>query len=160
MKKTLAIIITAILTLTLFTACVANKPDKTISDNPPTEKQTAVQDETKINMNEETSAETGQKKEKLPTEKYVPTTKKEQENKIDKNKDNSHKTEKSTAHTHKSTTPAVDGDLNVISAKKVKETVLAHANLKESDVNFYHAEIDRERKTIVYEVEFVSGKHE
>lgn len=27
-------------------------------------------------------------------------------------------------------------------------------------MKFYHAELDRERKTIVYEVEFVSGKHE
>ncbi|MBQ2974547.1 MAG: PepSY domain-containing protein [Clostridia bacterium] len=47
-----------------------------------------------------------------------------------------------------------------ISKDEAKIKALAHAGLSESDISRYKSELDRERGTLVYEIEFDSGKYE
>lgn len=160
MKKSLAIIITTLLVLTLFSACMANKADETISPNPPTQGSTKSDKVTeeirttlpeKTEKQEETSTVAPQKeaaKEKATFTKEDKTT--------EKSTKQNRPTEKITEKKPVSTTKE---ELN-ISRDEAKAIALGHAGLAETDIRHYKAELDRERKAIVYEIEFDSGKYE
>ena len=47
-----------------------------------------------------------------------------------------------------------------ITADEAKTIALGHAGLTESEVSRFHAELDRERGGLVYEIEFDSATHE
>lgn len=47
-----------------------------------------------------------------------------------------------------------------VSKEEAKAAALKHAGLAENEVKFLKAELDKERKGLVYEVEFDSGKYE
>lgn len=47
-----------------------------------------------------------------------------------------------------------------ITADEAKTIALGHAGLKESEVSRFHAELDRERSGLVYEIDFDSATHE
>lgn len=59
----------------------------------------------------------------------------------------------------KSTAKATDTKIN-ISKDEAKKAVLEHAGLSENEIKFYKSELDRERKGLVYEIEFDAGKYE
>lgn len=161
MKKSLAIIISALFVLTIFTACVANKADDTITPNPPTAsstkngatesteemkntllQETTTQEETYTAVPRSTVSETASSETKAQeTQKAVQsnnTTKK--------------------AETAKTVSTTIK-EFN-ISRDEAKEIALSHAGLKDTDISYYKSELDRERKSIVYEIEFDSGKYE
>ncbi len=161
MKKSIAIIITTLLVLTLFSACMANKADETLSPNPPTQGSTKasaadeVTEEIKTTLPEKTEKQeekntaAPQKEAEKATAgtKAVVTEKKAQQNKP---------TEKIAAAKPVATTKK---EFN-ISKDEAKTIALSHAGLAETDISRYKSELDRERKAIVYEIEFDSGKYE
>lgn len=160
MKKSLAIIITTLLVLTLFSACVANKADETLSPNPPTQGSTKadeITEEIKTTLPEKTEKQeeknTAAPQKEAKKEKSTSVTRAEA---TEKNVQRSKPTEKITT-----TKPvaATKKDLN-ISRDKAKAIALSHAGLAESDISRYKSELDRERNGIVYEIEFDSGKFE
>lgn len=167
MKNLISVLITATIALTLFTACVADKTDKTVSSNPTKKHIATVQDETKNIAAEEktdklisdTEKQTAKEKH---TEKVVPS---ETVGEYGTDRDYERKTERKENNTPDSsitpkTSSGVTGKADIISANKAKEIVLVNAKVNEADIRFYHTELDRERKTIVYEIEFVSDKYE
>lgn len=158
MKKLLAIISATILTLTLFTSCVAHKANQPISQTPPTESDTKVAaaettEEAKTTVPEAVSAtkKTEREKSTVP-EKNIPdtTTRKAEVQKTQKHAD-----------TTKVETAVPTTVQNVkISKDEAKNIVLGHAGLADIDISRYKAELDRERNVLVYEIEFDSGKYE
>jgi len=152
MKKLLAIIISTLLVLTVFTACAATKPKETLSPTPPTEGSTKAEEITEIA--ETTLPEKQEEKSTAaPQEKITSATKAEV---IEKKTQQNKPTEKISSTKPVLTTKK---DLN-ISKDKAKEIALSHAGLVETDIRHYRAELDRERKAIVYEIEFDSGRYE
>ncbi len=160
MKKSLAIIISALLALTLFSACMANKADETLSPNPPTQGSTKadeITEEIKTTLPEKTEKQeeknTAAPQKKAEKEKAAAGTKAEvTEKKAQQNKP----TEKIAATKPVATTKK---EFN-ISKDEAKTIALSHAGLAETDISRYKSELDRERKNIVYEIEFDSGKYE
>ncbi len=152
MKKLLALIISALLTLTLFTACTATKPKETLTPTPPTEGTTKAEEIAEV-AKTTLPEKQEEKNTSAPQEKITSATKADViEEKTQQNKP----TEKISATKPVSTTKK---DLN-ISKDKAKEIALGHAGLIETDIRHYRSELDRERKAIVYEIEFDSGKYE
>lgn len=49
---------------------------------------------------------------------------------------------------------------NIISKQQAKEAVLKHARLNENEIVDFKIEIDKEKKALVYEIEFHAGKYE
>jgi uncharacterized membrane protein YkoI len=47
-----------------------------------------------------------------------------------------------------------------VSRAEARATVLKHAGVNESEVKRFEIELDKERRNLVYEVEFNAGKHE
>lgn len=153
MKKLLAIISATLLTLTLFTACTTEK----------TESPTTT--EVLQNTNAETTAPTNNISERTTYEDIAPSATTAQA--PAKTPDVPPSTQKPD-HTKKK--PAADAPVthaepattvaNAITKEKAKSIVLAHAGLNESEIKYYRIEPDRERGTLVYEIEFNAGKHE
>ncbi len=160
MKKTLAIIISTLLVLTLFSACKANKADETITPNPPTGTNITVKEEKKTEKAETTVKEIvpeTERKEEVKTTLPEATASKPKVQETQKPKPQVNSTTEKTEI--KTTVPATGQELN-ISRDKAKTIALAHAGLAETDISRYKSELDRERKTIVYEIEFDAGKYE
>lgn len=160
MKKSIAIIITTLLVLTLFSACIANKADETLSPNPPTQGSTEADkttEEIKTTLPEITEKQeeknTAVPQKEVASEKATSKPKTEiTEKNVNQNKHTEKVvTTKSVATTKK--------ELN-ISRDEAKSIALGHAGLTETDIRHYKSELDRERKAIVYEIEFDSGKYE
>ena len=49
---------------------------------------------------------------------------------------------------------------NIISKQQAKDVALNHAGLNENEIVGFKSEIDKERKALVYEIEFHAGKYE
>lgn len=139
MKKFFAILISTLLALTIFTGCKANKAESTITPDPPTgtTKNEVVPEREKIEEVKTTLPENTSKKD-VVTEKTE--TKSQQ---------------KPAGTTENRTKPVFK-----ITKDEAKTIALGHAGLAETDVRFYKTELDRERKIIVYEIDFDSGKYE
>ena len=150
MKKSLTIIISALLVLTLFTACTANKPQEPITPAQTTETNVSEEIKTtlpeKTEKSEEVSTAAPQVTQPYFVEKPEPT-KSEKENKpTEKVKD-------------EATVPSTNSEFDV-SKDEAKAIALKHAGLSQEDIRRSKIEIDRERKAFVYEIEFDSGKYE
>ncbi len=144
MKKILSLTLSVLLVLTLFTACSSKEAVKetTIPNN----SHTNLQEKTTYDDRLPTSAESVTK-ESLSTVPLVT----ENQQKPDNNP---------TTPATKNNSPAEKVTENIITKEKAKTIVLSHAGLEENEIGRYKIELDRERNTLVYEIEFTSGKHE
>lgn len=165
MKKTLAIIISTLLVLTIFTACRANDGTKELAPDSPaaaTTKNEAIQETEKKEEIKTALADVTEKHEEKNTaapQKEADTEKatSAKEDKTTEKKTQPNKpTEKAT---DRQPVPTTKKELN-ISAKEAKAIALGHAGLAETDIRHYRIELDRERKTLVYEIDFDAGKNE
>ncbi len=161
MKKLLAIIISTLLALTLFASCKANKADNTLTPNPPTGTTAKVEEEKIETTVKEVVPET-EKKEEIKTTLPETTVKKENPTQAPTTKAPEAKPQQNPAPTTENRTkaPTVTQAILNITKDEAKEIALGHAGLTETDIRYYKSELDRERKTIVYEIEFDSGKFE
>lgn len=159
MKKLLAITISVLLVMTLFVSCKANKAGEPINATNSTKTTQAAGEETVKQTETETTVpstpENTTYDDRLPTEA---------ENKTDAPTKAPSVTEKKRDPKpgrvpDVTNVPATTAEAT-ISEEKAKAVVLAHAGLAESEVSRYHIERDRERGTLVYEIEFNSGKYE
>lgn len=165
MKKLLTITLSTLLALTLFSGCVANKADETLSPNPPTEGSTKanstdeITEEIKATVPEATP-ETKKAEEvntaAPQTEPPATPSSKPKAQETRKAVEQNKPTKKAETTTAVSTTRK---EFNV-SRDEAKAIALSHAGLAETDISRYKSELDRERKSIVYEIEFDSGKFE
>lgn len=132
MKKTLAIIITTLLAVTVFTAFSTTK--KIIHTAP------AAGNDSKATVGEVLAA----------NEK--PTTLHE--------KADQQKNEPEAAPHTEATTAAQPANNANVSKDEAKAAAIAHAGVNEADVKHYKVEVDRERNATVYEIEFDAGNYE
>ena len=165
MKKLLTIIIGTLLVLVLFTSCIANKPADTLTPDPPTGTTTKTEVVPGTEKKEEIKTTLPEKTEKLEEKSTVAPQKEVAKEKATFTKEDK-TTEKSTKQnrptekiTEKKPVSTTKKELN-ISRDEAKAIALGHAGLAETDIRHYKAELDRERKAIVYEIEFDSGKYE
>lgn len=146
MKKLLAIVISTLLVLTLFASCKATKAENTLTPDPPTE---AVSEQTTI-LSEEVSTTLPEKEEKQSTTKDNVTSEKTTDKQENPTKNPAPKPDNTT-----DVPPAI-----TVTKEEAKAIALAHAGLSDTDIRHYRIELDRERKILVYEIEFDAGKFE
>lgn len=163
MKKLLAILISTLLVLTLFAACKATKPDNTLTPNPPTgttEKEEIIEATVNKVVPE---TEKNEEKPETTTEKTVVTkTPVSDPTKPVVTKVSETRPQQKPVNTTENRTnaPTVTQPVLNITKDEAKTIALSHAGLVETDIRHYRAELDRERKAIVYEIEFDSGRYE
>lgn len=156
MKKILSIIISALLALTIFSGCKANKAESTLTPDPPTGTTVKNEERTIETIKKEVVPET-EKKEEVKTTLPETTKKKDVVTKAPETKPQ----QKPAGTTENRTNaPTVTQPVLNITYDEAKAIALSHAGLAETDIRHYRAEIDRERKILVYEIEFDSGKYE
>ena len=161
MKKIFSIVFSTLFVLTLFAGCKANMPEETLTPDPPTGTTEKAIETTEKEVVPET-----EKQEEIKTTYPEVTTKREvpvtdapvsDPTKAPENKPH----QKPVNTTEKRTdAPTVTQTVLNITYTEAKEIALGHAGLAETDIRHYKAELDRERKTTVYEIEFDSGKFE
>ncbi len=163
MKKILAILISTLLVLTLFAACKANKPDNTLTPNPPT--GTTESKETIETTESEVVPETEKKEEKpeTTTEKVIvtqPPVSDPTKPVVTKAPETKPQQKPVNTTENRTNPPTVTQPVLDITYDEAKEIALGHAGLVETDIRHYKSELDRERNIIIYEIEFDSGKYE
>ncbi len=139
MKKSLAIVISTLLVLTLFASCKATKAENTLTPDPPTKttsEQTTILSEEVITAETQSTAKENSASEKN-TNKQISSTK-----------------NPTAKHDNTTAVPLT------VTKEEAKSVALAHAGLSDTDIRHYRIELDRERKILVYEIEFDAGKFE
>ena len=161
MKKLLAVLLSTLLVLTLFSACKTNKEDATPTTNPPIETTTVKTDvaEKETVPETENQEETKTTLPEATTEKNIPVTGTPVS---DPTKAPETKPQQKPADIteNRTNSPKVTQAVFDITKDEAKQIALGHAGLAETDIRHYKAELDRERKITVYEIEFDSGKYE
>ncbi len=156
MKKILTILISTLLVLTVFVSCKANKPNNTITPNPPTG-TTVKNKEEKIETTKNEVVPETEKKEEIKTTLPEETSKKEV---VTKSPETKPPQKPVPTAENKTSAPVATQKTFEITKDEAKQIALGHAGLAETDISRYKSELDRERKIIVYEIEFNSGKYE
>lgn len=145
MKKFATTVLSAALVITLLNGCDSNyqKPVQT----PKTTASAALQTEA-ANLTEPPAAALTQSVETTeePSTKPAPETKEE-------TKAVPKETQANTSAPYALPEPQISKD-------EAQKAALDHAGLSASGISRYKAELDRERGTLVYEIEFDSGKYE
>lgn len=141
MKKTLAIIITSLLAVTVFTA-FAFSTNKNVNLTAP-----AAGNDSKPTVAEVLSTE--ENKTTIPTKADS-----------QKNEPEAAPQAETTTVKNSETQPANNANKSNLSKEDAKAAALAHAGVKEADIRNYKIEIDKERNTTVYEIEFDAGNYE
>lgn len=152
MKKYLILLATAALFFALLAGCNSE------SNNPPPVETTTSAPKAQL-LESVTAAPAAASEVRITVEEKTvqPLTKAVEQPKEEKTVNNitSEKATQALKTTEKQSVPDVK-----ITKEEAKKAVLAHAGLTETDVKFYKVELDRERGSLVYEIEFVSGKYE
>lgn len=161
MKKIFSIVFSTLFVLTLFAGCKTNMPEETLTPDP-----TTGTTEKAIETTEKEVVPETEKQEEIKTTYPEVTTKREvpvtDAPVSDPTKPPENMPHQKPVNTTEKRTddPTVTQTVLNITYNEAKEIALGHAGLAETDIRHYKAELDRERKTIVYEIEFDSGKFE